>query len=103
MSTWVIRSPYNWPVVSMFTVVVPVDKPPAGKRPSVCWTTVLGKAMFAARDAPFVAELAPIPILALGTERTLALIRTSTFGIVYEASPLSVVWNGSVMSHAVMG
>ena len=66
----------------MFTVVVPVGRPPAGKRPSVCWTTVLGKAMFAFRDAPLVAEFAPIPMLALGTERTLALTSTSIFGTV---------------------
>src|SRR2546423_1387949 len=85
--------------MSMFTVVVPVAKPPAGNRPRVCCTTVLGRAMFAFRDAPFVAEFDPIPMLALGTERTLALTRTPTFGMVYAVSPRNDVANGSLMSH----
>ena len=55
--------------------------------------------MLAARDAPLVAEFEPMPMLALGTERTLALTRTSIFGTVYEARPLNDVWNGSVMAH----
>ncbi len=62
--------------------MVPFARPPFGSRPSVCWTTVLGTMSFAFRDAPFVAEFDPMPILAFGTERTLALTRTSIFGTV---------------------
>ena len=37
-----------------------------------------------------------MPMLAFGTERTLALIRTSIFGTVYAASPRTSVAHGSV-------
>jgi len=44
---------------------------------------------------PVVAEFDPIPISAFGTERTLALTRTSIFGTVYAASPRTDVIHGS--------
>src|SRR5215471_6096761 len=86
-----------------FTFVMPVANAPDGSRPSVCWTKVLGTFHVALRDEPLVAELSPIPMSAFGTDRRLALTRTSTFGIVYDASALNVVRNGSVMSHELMG
>ena len=64
--------------------------------------TGLGTGALAFRDVPFEAELEPAPSVALGTERTLALTATSTFGTVYETSPLIVVIHGSVTAHESM-
>ena len=50
--------------------------------------TGLGTRAFASRDVPFEAEIEPVPSAAFGTERKFALTRTSTFGMVYAASPL---------------
>ena len=62
--------------------VLPVARPPGGSRPMMLWITVFGTCQVATRSSA-------------GCERTVPLTSTSTFGIVYDASPRSVVWNGS--------
>ena len=64
---------------------------------------MFGRFQLADRDVPFDAETDPAPRLAFGTERIFALTRTSIFGIVYAASALNVVRNGSVMLHELIG
>src|SRR5256885_16743641 len=87
----------------MLTVVVCAAEAFAGKRPRVCCTTVFGRFQFADRDTPFDADTDPAPRFAFGTDRMFALTSTSIFGIVYAASALSVVKNGSLMSHELIG
>src|ERR1051326_5976990 len=105
-SNWLTRGPNSCPCVSRLTFVVPVASAPAGKRPSVVWTgppAAFGRFHVAPRDAPFVAEFDPIPMFALGTDRMLALTRTSILGTTYDVNALNDVWNGSVMSHELIG
>src|SRR5262245_54889452 len=103
MSNWAIRSPYSCAGFRRFTVVVPFARPLAGSRPRDCWTTRLGTGAFAARDAPFEADAAPIPSDAFGTDRQFALTRTSTLGIVYATSPRACVSHGSTTRHDSIG
>src|SRR5688572_19845321 len=60
------------------------------------WDAVIRK--LADRDAPLVATSPPGCTLAC--ERTIALTRTSIFGIVYDARPRTVVIHGSVALQA---
>ena len=63
-------------------LVLPVARPPGGSRPMMLWITVFGTCQVATRSSG-------------GCERTVPLTSTSTFGTVYDASPRTVVWNGS--------
>ena len=63
-------------------LVLPVARPPGGSRPMMPWITAFGTCQVAIRSSA-------------GCERTVPLTSTSTFGTVYDASPRTVVWNGS--------
>src|SRR5262245_10774264 len=103
MSTCVIRGPYSCAGFSRFTVVVPLDSPLAGRRPSACCTTRLGTGALALREVPLDADAEPAPSAACGTERQFALTSTSIFGTVYATSPRACVIHGSTTLQAEIG
>ena len=59
-------------------LVLPVAAPPGGSRPAMSRMTVFGTCQVATRCSG-------------GRERTVPLTSTSTFGMVYDASPRSLV------------
>src|SRR6516165_4903900 len=86
------------------TSVEPFDAPPGGRRPRMLCTTVFGTSQFAPDGLLGIVPVVWFPTkmvgllrpkMSDGCERTVALIWTSILGIVYDARPRSVVWNGS--------
>src|SRR5207253_2475371 len=77
---------------------VPVAVAPTGRWPSAAATTEFGTIHCAELPPPaIVAPNAAAPSWTGGCDRTVALTSTSIFGMMYVASPRTVVWNGSTL------
>src|SRR5688500_8370324 len=77
-------------------VVVPLESEPAGRRPSRPSTVVHWAGLGAhAGDEVELGRLRLAVRSTCGWERSVPLTSTSIFGIVYDARPRNVVWNGS--------
>src|ERR1700682_3263260 len=103
MSIWVRRLSASTLVLlsSSATVVLPLARPPGGRRPRILCTTVFGTCQFAPLGLVPVGRV-PAKIVGLfvekntgGCERIVALTCTPTLGIMYDAKPRSVVSTGS--------